>query len=110
MSGGARPIRAVLLDLGYTLVRWEVAEDRVQEHVDRGGLAIGQEGGFDEIIDLLARQLRHLLEIHIHPRHVEHIEPGIDEILGIGLVDIAAEVRRPDEPLGAERAERIDVA
>jgi putative hydrolase of the HAD superfamily len=62
VSGQERPVRVVLLDLGYTLVRWEVAEDVRLAGCDEwlGRLAAAQRGSVPAA-ELVLSLERHVL-------------------------------------------------
>src|SRR5262245_62653260 len=80
----------------------ERAPGRAQ-HVDRLRLAVLKKDALDETIDLEARKLLHLVEVDVHARHCERLESRLDEVLGVDLVDVTAEIGGAHEALDLER-------
>ena len=75
----------------YTKLRFQRFDDvermpRRPQHIDGVDALVAAEHICDKAMDLRARQLRHLVEIDIHPGHVEAVYRGIDEIFRISAV------------------------
>jgi hypothetical protein len=75
----------------HTKLRFQRFDDvermpRRPQQIDGVGAVVAAEHIRDKAMDLRARQLRHLVEIDIHPGHVEAVYRGIDEIFRISAV------------------------
>ena len=79
------------------------------EHVDRVGAFRLEEIALDVGVDLVARQLLHLVERHIDPRHAAHGEARVAEIFGEDGVELGREIGGAEDRLGLERLERVHV-